>query len=184
MGQHPHLNCNITIVFSQLLIFNFLGRLLFYLVFWEDSDNLLVFRSCDLKSLTALQKNSVLELLQVLYFFLLLLLLHKPLLLGFLPCLGLSDLSYLLNSSLNKIGLSYLFQTGLELLLFFVPPLYLLMLLFKHLGIGLGNIGENERKHDNIEERWKNFLFYLCIVDLGTITGSFDKLNRTSKAQF
>ena len=143
-----------------------------------------MFRSCDLKSLTAFQKSSILELLQVLYLFLLLLPFHKFLLLGFLSYLGLSDIFYLLNSSLNKIGLCYLFQTGLKLLLLFMSLLYLLMLLFKHLGIGLGNVRENRRKHDNIEERWKFFLFCLYIVDLDTIIGSFNKLNRTSKAQF
>jgi len=143
-----------------------------------------VFRSCDPKSLTALQKSRILELLQVLYLFLLLLLLHKPLLHSFLPYLGLSNLFYLLNSSLNKMGLCYLFQTGLKLLFLFMSLLYLLMLLFKHLGISLGNIGKNRRKHDNIEEKWKNFLFCLYIVDLYTIIGSFNKLNRISKAQF
>jgi len=55
----------------------------------------------------------------------------------------------------------------------------------------LGDVGENEERHGNIEEKAKTFLFCLCIVDLGTITGFSDKfnktlnkLNRTLKAQF
>jgi len=63
---------------------------------------------------------------------------------------------------LNMVGLCYLFQAGLK-------PL----LLFKHLGVILENVGGNREKHDNIEERQKNFLFCLCIVDLGTIMGFF-----------
>jgi len=33
------------------------------------------------------------------------------------------------------------------------------------------------------KQEQKNFLFCLCIVDLGTITGFLDKPNRTLKAQ-
>jgi len=33
------------------------------------------------------------------------------------------------------------------------------------------------------EQRKKKLIFCLCIVDLGTIMGFSDKLNRTSKAQ-
>ena len=36
------------------------------------------------------------------------------------------------------------------------------------------------RRHSNIETRAKNFSFHLYIVDLGTIIGFSDKLNRTS----
>jgi len=48
----------------------------------------------------------------------------------------------------------------------------------------LGNIGGGRGRHDDIEEKAKIFLFHLCIVDLSTIIGFMDKLNRTSKAQF
>ena len=33
------------------------------------------------------------------------------------------------------------------------------------------------------KQEQKTFFFHLCIVNLGTITGFLDKLNRTSKAQ-
>jgi len=62
---------------------------------------------------------------------------------------------------------------NLELLLLFVPSLYFLLLLFKHLGVILKNIGENEKRHSDIEEKAKTFLFCLCIVNLGTIMGFF-----------
>jgi len=57
------------------------------------------------------------------------------------------------------------------------------LLLFKHFGIVLGNIGEGGGRHDDTEAKVKTFLFYLCIVDLGIITGFLDKFDRTSKAQ-
>jgi len=48
----------------------------------------------------------------------------------------------------------------------------------------------NDLDNNDTETRAKNFLFCLCIVDLGTITGflgkpnrTLNKLNRTSKAQ-
>jgi len=81
-------------------------------------------------------------------------------------------------------GFCCLFQAGLELLLLFVLLLYFLALLFKHLSISLENIGKNEKRHDNTEEKQKKFFFCLYIVNLGTIMGSSDKLNRTSKTQF
>jgi len=71
--------------------------------------------------------------------------------------------------------------TSVLLLLVFL--LYLLLLLFKHIGIILRNVGGGRGRHNNTETRAKNFLFHLYIIDLGTITGFLDKLNRTSKAQ-
>jgi len=65
-----------------------------------------------------------------------------------------------------------------------MSPLYLLVLLFQHIGIILENIKGNKKRYDNIEERQKFFLFCLYIVDLGTIIGSLDKLNKTLKVQF
>jgi len=65
-----------------------------------------------------------------------------------------------------------------------MSPLYLLVLLFQHIGIILENIKGNKKRYDNIEERQKIFLFCLYIVDLGTIIGSLDKLNKTLKVQF
>jgi len=62
---------------------------------------------------------------------------------------------------------------GQELLLLFVPPLYFISLLFKHLGIILRNIGEDGGRHGDIEEKAKTSLFCLYIVDLGTTTGFF-----------
>jgi len=42
---------------------------------------------------------------------------------------------------------------GLEMFFFFIPSLYLPLLLFKHFGIVLGNIGENRGRYNNTEER-------------------------------
>ena len=63
-----------------------------------------------------------------------------------------------------------------------MSPLYFLLLLFKHFSIVLGNIGGSRGRHDDTEAKAKTFLFYLCIVNLGTITEFLDKFNRTSKA--
>ena len=38
-------------------------------------------------------------------------------------------------------------------------------------------------RYSDIEEKMKNFLFCLYIINLGTIMDSLDKLNRTLKAQ-
>ena len=54
------------------------------------------------------------------------------------------------------------------LLLFLISLLY-----FKHFGIILGDVGGNRRRHSNIEEKAKTFLFCLCIVDLGAIMEFF-----------
>ena len=51
--------------------------------------------------------------------------------------------------------------------------LHFIALLFKHLGVILRDVRENREKHGDIEEKVKNFLFCLCIVDLGTITEFF-----------
>jgi len=124
-----------------------------------------VFRPCNLESLSTPKKsgvlgqNLILELLQILQPLLFFLLFYKPLLLNFFSCFGLSHLSCLLNSSLNVAGLYYLFQVGLEPLFLFMPLLYFLVLLFKHISVILGNTGRNGRRHDNIEERQKKFFF-------------------------
>jgi len=57
-------------------------------------------------------------------------------------------------------------------------------LLLEHFSVVLRNVREGRKRYDNTETRVKNFFFYLCIVDLGTIMRLLDKLNRTSKAQF
>ena len=46
-------------------------------------------------------------------------------------------------------------------------------LLFKHLGVILGDVERNREKHGDTEEKMKTFLFCLYIVDLGTIIGFF-----------
>jgi len=69
------------------------------------------------------------------------------------------------------------------LLLLLVPLLHFMVLLLEHFNIVLRNVGGGGGRHNNIETRAKNVLFHLYIVDLGTITGFSDKLNRTSKAQ-
>jgi len=69
------------------------------------------------------------------------------------------------------------------LLLLIMPSLHLMALLLEHFSIVLGNVGVGGGRHDDTETRAKNFLFCLCIVDLGTITGFSGKPNRTLKAQ-
>ena len=58
-------------------------------------------------------------------------------------------------------GLCCLFQVGLELLLFFMPPLHFSLLLFEHLSIVLENVRGDGRRHSNTEEKAKTFLFCL-----------------------
>ena len=148
-----------------LLFFCFFRRMLSYLVFWENVGNFFLFGSHNMESLSASQKSNILgqdfvpKLFSILQLLSFLLLLHKPLLFNFLSYLGLGHLSYLLNSLLNTAGLCCSFQVGLELLLLFIPPLYLLLLFFKHLSIILGNFGRNRTRHDNTKERQKNFFF-------------------------
>ena len=48
------------------------------------------------------------------------------------------------------------------------------MLLFKYVGVMLGDIRGGGRRHDVIEEKAKIFLFCLYIVDLGTIMEFFE----------
>ena len=84
-------------------------------------------------------------------------------------------------------------MTGLRCLLQLKEGLLLLLmllLLLEYFSIILRNIGGGRGRHNDTETRVKNFLFYLCIVDLDTITGflnkpnrTSNKLNRTSKAQ-
>jgi len=80
------------------------------------------------------------------------------------------------------MGLHYLLQTKEGLLLLLMLSLHFIALLLKHFSIMLRNVGEGGERHDNIETRAKNILFYLYIVNLGTIMGFSDKPNRTSKA--
>ena len=68
--------------------------------------------------------------------------------------------------------------------------LHLLPLLFKHVGVILGNIRGDGRRHDDTKAKVESFLFHLYIVDLDTIMEFLDKfnrilnkLNRTSGAQ-
>ena len=181
-----NLDYSISTVSLQLLFFSFLKGLLSYLIFWRGASDFLSFGFCNLESLSAFQKSSflgqnfILELLQVLYSFTLVLFLYKSLFLSFLLCLGLSDFLCFLHSLLNTVSFSCLFQAGLELLLLFMLLLHFLVLLFKHFYISLGNVRKWGRRYDNIRKSWK-FSSCLCIVDLGTIIDSLDKLNRTSK---
>jgi len=55
-----------------------------------------------------------------------------------------------------------------------------LLLYFKYFDVILENVGEGGERHDDTEAKAKTFIFHLCIVDLGTITGFLDKFNRTS----
>jgi len=82
------------------------------------------------------------------------------------------------------MGLCYILQTKKGLLLLLMPLLYFMVLLLEHFSIMLGNVGEGGKRHYDTETRAKNFLFHLCIIDLDTIMGFSDKLNRTLKAQF
>ena len=153
-----HLDCSIPTLSFWLLSFSLLRGLLPYLIFWGDCVDLLVFRFYSLEIFNNLQKSGilhqyfVLELLEVLQLFSLILLLHKLSLFSFLSCLGLHHLSCLLSSMLNVTGLYCLFQVGLELLLLFMPPLYFMSLLFKHIGIILWDIKGNGGRHGNTEK--------------------------------
>jgi len=84
---------------------------------------------------------------------------------------------------IRMMGLCCLLQTKKELLLPLIALLHFMALLLKHFSVILRNAGGGRGKHNDTETRVKNFFFHLCIVDLGTITGFLDKLNRTSKAQ-
>ena len=69
------------------------------------------------------------------------------------------------------------------LLLLLMLSLHFMALLLEHFSIVLRNVRGVGERHNDTEIRAKNFFFHLCIVDLGTIMGFSDKLNRTSKAQ-
>jgi len=84
---------------------------------------------------------------------------------------------------LSQTQLHCFFQLEQKLLLLLVPLLYFIVLLFDHFNIVLGNVRGSRGRHDDAEENAKSFLFNLCIVNLGTITGLSDKLNRTLNAQ-
>jgi len=84
---------------------------------------------------------------------------------------------------LCMIGLHYLLQTKEELLLLLISLLHFIVLLLEHFNIVLRNVGEGRGRYNDTETRVKNFFFHLYIVDLDTITGFLDKLNKTSKAQ-
>jgi len=62
--------------------------------------------------------------------------------------------------------------------------LHFTALFLEHFSIILRNVREGRRRHNDTKTREKNFFFHLCIVDLDTIMGFLDKLNRILKAQF
>ena len=68
-------------------------------------------------------------------------------------------------------------------MLLLMSLLYFTVLLLEHFSIILRNVRGGRGRHNDIETRAKNFFFHLCIVDLSTIMGFLDKLNRTLKAQ-
>jgi len=125
-----------------------------------------------------------LDVLQLLF------LLYNPLFFGLFLGFGLYFSSGFLSHILCTMGLCCLLQLKEGLLLLLMPSLHLIALLLEYFSVVLRNIGEDRRRHDNTKARVKNFLFCLCIVDLGTITKFLDKpnktlnkLNRTLKAQ-
>jgi len=86
------------------------------------------------------------------------------LLLSFLPYLGLGHLPCLLSSTLDMMGLCCFFQSDLKLLLLLMSSLHLSLLLFKHIGIILENIGGNGGEHDDTEERQKIFFSVYALL--------------------
>jgi len=71
-----------------------------------------------------------------------------------------------------------------RLLFLLMLSLYFMVLLFEYFSIMLRNVKGGREKHYDTEARVKKKVpFYLCIVNLSTITGFSDKLNRTLKAQ-
>jgi len=74
---------------------------------------------------------------------------------------------------LHITGLRYLLQTNQELLFLLVMLLYFIVLLFEHISIMLGDVRGSRKRYDDAEEKTKNFLFCLYIVNLDTITGFF-----------
>ena len=112
----PHLNC----VTSAVLLFSFFGELMLLLV---SGGNLFILKSYNLRSLSALQEDSVLcyyfipELLDVLQFLSLFLLLCNPPPFGFFLCFDLHLSSYFLSYVLYITDLHYLFQINQKVLL-------------------------------------------------------------------
>jgi len=49
----------------------------------------------------------------------------------------------------------------------------MMLLLFEHISIMLGDVRRSRKRYDDAEEKAKTFLFCLYIVNLGTITGFF-----------
>ena len=119
-----------------------------------------MFDLCNLGVLSACHKcgifgwNFVLKFLKILQLFSLLLLLYIFPLFSILPCFGLSNFLCLLHSLLNTVSFCYLFQMSLELLLLFMSLQHLLMLLFKHFSISLGDIWRQRGKHDSTGKSW------------------------------
>jgi len=54
-----------------------------------------------------------------------------------------------------------------------MSPLYFISLFFKYFGVILENVRGDGERYSNIEERQKNFIFGLYIVNLGIITEFF-----------
>jgi len=80
-------------------------------------------------------------------------------------------------------GLHCLLQSNQKLLLFLMPLLHFIMLLFKYVSVMLKNVRESGRKHDVVEERVKTlFSIYVLLTQVPSWNSS-NKLNRTSKAQ-
>ena len=48
-----------------------------------------------------------------------------------------------------------------------------MVLLFEYISVMLGDVRGSRKRYDDAEEKAKTFLFCLCIVNLGTITGFF-----------
>ena len=109
----PHLDYGISAILLWLLPSSFFEGLLLFLI---SEGNFLTLRSCNLGPLSTLQQGNILyyhlilELLEVLQPFLLLLLFCKPLSFSFFLCLGLHLSSCLLGCMLYMTGLCYLFQ--------------------------------------------------------------------------
>ena len=131
--------------------------------------NLLILGSHDLESLSTFQEDSVLyyhlilELLDVLQFFLLLLFLYNPPPFGLFLYFGLHLSPGLLSCMFYMMGLYCLLQSNQKPLLFLVISLYFTMLLFKHIDVVLRNIGEGRGRHDDIRKA-KKFFFSAYVL--------------------
>ena len=158
-----HLDC----IILMILPFSFFGGLMPLLI---SRGNLFMLRSYDLESLNTLQEGSILcyhlipELLDVFQLLPLLLLLCNPLSFGLFLCFGLYLSPCFLSHILHMMGLYCLFQMNQEVLLLLMLLLYFLILLFKHVGIILGNIRGGEGRHDVVEEKMKLFFFVYILL--------------------